>query len=1189
MMRYGSSFAKKSYAGNGGYGGVALSGSPVVAPVGVASSEATRPSRYDPNSPSRPVSSRNPGSRYNPELEIESQAFTEEPRSKQSGSRYSGSRYNASQGQQVRPRSMDTSKKESAYSYSMSSGIELASTNPNTASGYYSRTNKWRSHSLTNMSAEHYENYSGASTRPPFWKSQKSKFTNNSPAQSQGMKKTTPSPTLPSGRFNRYSGSSSVRESSDESESMTEKNESDNRMDNPHSLGSSLINSVVETTRKVEQQHAVDHKRIDIDKLTSLRSKESTKTPEDEEKKNEVTKQPEKEAVKPLKKTSSEMWSSEYTVKKQKEVLEDNVEKQQTDELVFHNEPSKLHDNYEFIYEPNLLKTDLRKLQIHETVAAYDIPKKPLDECIFPLSKAETRLWELKNQPRDRIIEKQKYLLRTPIKNINSYPFIQQNLLIHKQAVRTLLCRKIAAIKKYEHLRKLQLRKEALDLQSIWDRNCKQMDEMSKKMRREELELKRQEELKEQEREMNEKRMSDEGSRISGSSRRRNRADFVDDAEIENVLLQIDPDYKHHQQAADIPPMIINPIERFSLRLQDVNNLVTNKDSWASRVMKDGVDTFTQNEHDLFVEGYLTYPKKFGKISQFMGALRSPEECVLHYYRTKNSVGYKKLLIDKNKKRQRGATAKRRKKKEKSNEVDAAVSIPASETEVKEQYAQDNIEPADVTPIEDKISVGTDGKSFKQMEQIEIKIPKVQKTSHISNVTLERQDTTIEFEEPEGDQKDEEVLTQGDDADNADQKSYPPSPLPEKLIVDSSVVRKRPHESTDNLSDAEKTVLEEHVHNGRTSATHEQPSIAQEYTDQSGESRFGDGVNEEILNRKRHKSSTDHKSSYWSVKEANLFPELLTQFGSQWSLISERLGTKSTTMVRNYYQRNAAQLGWKSIVEEADFRRNATSSGSVQQSQILIQAEQNSMQMTNGIPPQQRPALGFFSNQASSEKKILHDITTTSQSYVPESSKDSFSQALTPVNTLPPPRLPSIQFPGTVAAESANIEGVGKAQKPSVPKQEKSTGNTVSSIMSILNNDDNKQSYSSPLALPSTSRVPHFNQLQHNQPTSAIRPHIGNVVVQELQKSSSSSPEDRRSSSISSLLNPESQKAIRGQPPPTIAHRTLDKGPLPPPPTVSQVQQANFNFAVDPLGALAAIASESLLPTKNGENQSCKR
>ena len=141
-MRHGTgSFGKKVYPGTPTL--------PLNNPV-----EPARTSRYDPSSSGRPTSGR---SRYNPE--------SEEPDGK---SRYSGSRYNNSR--QTRPRSMEM---DASYHYSNGQANVVTS---NSASGYYSRSNKWRSHS---GSKSDYDNYN--SLRAPFWKTQRSKFTAASP------------------------------------------------------------------------------------------------------------------------------------------------------------------------------------------------------------------------------------------------------------------------------------------------------------------------------------------------------------------------------------------------------------------------------------------------------------------------------------------------------------------------------------------------------------------------------------------------------------------------------------------------------------------------------------------------------------------------------------------------------------------------------------------------------------------------------------------------------------------------------------------------------------------------------------------------------------------------------------------------------------------------------------------------
>ncbi|KAI0381560.1 hypothetical protein F5Y04DRAFT_254837 [Hypomontagnella monticulosa] len=62
-------------------------------------------------------------------------------------------------------------------------------------------------------------------------------------------------------------------------------------------------------------------------------------------------------------------------------------------------------------------------------------------------------------------------------------------------------------------------------------------------------------------------------------------------------------------------------------------------------------------------------------------------------------------------------------------------------------------------------------------------------------------------------------------------------------------------------------------------------------------------------------------SSYWSVPEANDFPQLLRSFGSDWQAIAIHMRTKTPVMIKNYYTRKKDANDWQGIVEEADARK----------------------------------------------------------------------------------------------------------------------------------------------------------------------------------------------------------------------------------------------------------------------------
>lgn len=967
--------------------------------------------------------------------------------------------------------------------------------------------------------------------------------------------------------------------------------------DNPHSLGSSLINSVPQQTRKPE--------RRDV----------NTENEEDDDNSDNIMKTNRK---------SDSLWSSTTD---DTATMRDEIPKQA--EPVF-KENFLSYEDYQYVYDPKVLKQDLDSLEINQE-KKYNEPLKPLEACIFPMTRERTRLWELKNQPWEKIIGHQHHRLNNPIKDLRAYPFVRQNIIMHKQALKPLLCSCISKLKRHEYLSKLKLKKDVFMIDEEWQKKCKKMDTMSHELRKEEISRKERQEMEANEKEKKEKDFKEKEGKLLGSSRRRNRADFVDDAEMENVLLQIDPVYKHIQSAAEIPPMIIDPLQRNSFKFKDVNNLVTDKDGWAKRIKQDGIDTFAQHEHELFVEAYLSFPKKFLKISNYLGGLRTPEECVLHYYRTKSTVDYKKLLNEKNKKRQKVTTTKRNKKRERANDTDNEGSMTLSERE-------DRHKESSVGPMEDD-----DIKSMKHIDEMEARFPQ--------NQFIQIQQSTSSSPPPQIDES-RQQSSPNESASALKRKEERREVEPVTTTVTSATLH-----SADDGNHYQQRQQQEKNKRMADTAENADSAVVKAFTSSATLDQRADGsdtTGEDGQQRKRHKHSGEHKSSYWSVKEATLFPDLLKYFGSQWSLISEKLGTKSTTMVRNYYQRNAAQFGWKQLVEEADFKRNATSSGSVQQSQILLQSENTPLTVSNGVPSQLWPALGFFSNGSGNKTCSTNDrnpnaqepsapgavngdpqsTSLTPQATAAETSQQPFSSSLNNSNKeplfsetaasvtgLPAPRLPSILLPVSSENEKEKPIFNGSRLKDLLNHEE---GKKVASSGSDLKYANEAASQPVP---PTTNPVPPNTTTDHTQLTGAVRPQIGNLVVQELQGSDSAfSNNNRRPTSLSLLLNPENDLPLARTPlAPMLPQKHYHvPSPLVPQsePTqlpsikngnqlplqhqqrqqeqVGQIQQVQglqqpqqpgasapapkINFAMDPLGALAAVASESLLETdKNNQ------
>ncbi|GMM30373.1 Snt1 protein [Martiniozyma asiatica (nom. inval.)] len=186
--------------------------------------------------------------------------------------------------------------------------------------------------------------------------------------------------------------------------------------------------------------------------------------------------------------------------------------------------------------------------------------------------------------------------------------------------------------------------------------------------------------------ESDKKKEDDSPKEQKQTSRRRHRnADVYTEAEFSELLAQLereshnDPLSRAQYGAATIPNMILDPIEKYKeMNFIDTNNLVVDKESWAKRLLNDPIDTFTDKEHELFVDAFIQNPKMFGKISQDMGALRTPNECVMHYYITKKEADYKQML-SKNKKSKKKVLKKRKDSKDGADLPDSEADTSAKD------------------------------------------------------------------------------------------------------------------------------------------------------------------------------------------------------------------------------------------------------------------------------------------------------------------------------------------------------------------------------------------------------------------------------------------------------------------------------------------------------------------------------
>lgn len=474
-------------------------------------------------------------------------------------------------------------------------------------------------------------------------------------------------------------------------------------------------------------------------------------------------------------------------------------------------------------------------------------------------------------------------------------------------------------------------------------------------------------------------------------------AEFQEILESLGKETQEDPLLKAERVAAVIPDLILDPIERATLFL-DSNNLVTDTLEWALRVRTDFRNNFSESEHELFCAGFCLAPKRFGAISRHMGGLRTARDCVLHYYMTKKDVNYKQILAQYKKKaskkgrrkvlraheqkelkhqefheRQNGDSQDLQTETQEDASASIESSVPLPSPRIEEEVFTDTGRrkraAAPVFDAKHEESAKKKRKETEKPETVELKLEAKQEAKQgVNEESPAKQESTLAGQESDPAKQDtlaEEVsdlaeqvefgsvsvvvekpiaeeihqngTTEAKEVKN-EQGSIQKDEISKKIVkiaeVDKEIkeVAKEVSEIVKEVKDAAKEVRE----------TSHEPEINKETVIDSNKTEKPQDASEkgedgQITFDYEVKERRKAISSYWSITEVNLFPELLREYGTKWTTIADKLTTKTATMVRNYFQRNAEKHLWTSIAQDADVRLAAKFA--VLQSDVKEEAE----------------------------------------------------------------------------------------------------------------------------------------------------------------------------------------------------------------------------------------------------------
>lgn len=123
----------------------------------------------------------------------------------------------------------------------------------------------------------------------------------------------------------------------------------------------------------------------------------------------------------------------------------------------------------------------------------------------------------------------------------------------------------------------------------------------------------------------------------------RSEAEFLEIlASLETADLR-DPDVRAARTAAVVPDMVIDASERrevLELAFEDERYRV--EDPIATYGINAPLEMWTEQEVETFCKRYALYPKQFGKIAQDLPG-KTTSQCVLFYYRMKNTIDFRSL------------------------------------------------------------------------------------------------------------------------------------------------------------------------------------------------------------------------------------------------------------------------------------------------------------------------------------------------------------------------------------------------------------------------------------------------------------------------------------------------------------------------------------------------------------------
>ncbi|KAI9800461.1 MAG: hypothetical protein M1833_003347 [Piccolia ochrophora] len=412
---------------------------------------------------------------------------------------------------------------------------------------------------------------------------------------------------------------------------------------------------------------------------------------------------------------------------------------------------------------------------------------------------------------------------------------------------------------------------------------------------------------------------------------------FSSELDIQRLLKETELAAKEEQDKADreakakvdtakeaVIPDMLDDVQSKVCIFRDSNQILDGRLALATFNFLPPEDDFTEEEHALFIENFISYPKKWGKIADALPN-RNYQQCIQHYYLTKDEAKYKeKGNKSKKRKGRRGGISSSTRPK--SNALMSDLGVHP------DLYEGDEFEAPTIAVTDTGRPRRAAAPTFGDVStENDSNTPAA--TPGRRAAATPKADANMENPMERTGKRGRTGLSRGGPRTRGKTQllAAAPTPSPQKVekVKEREISKDREVKDDDQrVKDLEGAQLLAGLQASQAAQASQASQAPRAVVELPAGINF-DGApppmssaspSREVAKSARPPKTASTTSSYWSVPECADFPKLLDHFGTDWQAIALHMSSKTSIMVKNFYNRelHSGRTEWKDRAAIAD-------------------------------------------------------------------------------------------------------------------------------------------------------------------------------------------------------------------------------------------------------------------------------